>query len=146
MQKLKFFLFSTLIICSVNFNAMNQNHKFDINKFDEKSYLQDLAKVPAANGRDFVYHQLIESMIFIADLKKENSASQRRLTAENRILTTTLLGLRKNLNEEKTQNKDLSDQNKSLQTLNTQLHNRLKRSKAEYYAKINAIIRLNKND
>lgn len=146
MQKLKFFLFSTLIICSVNFNAMNQNHKFDINKFDEKSYLQDLAKVPTANGRDFVYHQLIESMIFIADLKKENSASQRRLTAENRILTTTLLGLRKNLNEEKTQNKDLSDQNKSLQTLNTQLHNRLKRSKAEYYAKINAIISLNKND
>ena len=125
---------------------MNQNHEFDINKFNSGSYLRDLSRAPAANGRDFVYHQLLESMIFISDLKKENTASQRRLIAENRILTKIILGIRKELNEEKAQNKDLSDQNKSLQTLNAQLYNRLKRTKAEYYAKIDAITSLNKND
>src|SRR3989339_1510055 len=132
MRRLKLFLFSTFMICSIHLNAMHQNHEFDITKFNERNYRQQISRIHPSHARNFLMNQLIDSMIIIFELKQEKATLQEEVTQAHQKSQTAILALsdRTNtaLNNERTRNKDLIDdlidENKSLQTLNAHLLNK----------------------
>ncbi len=150
MQRLKLFLFSIFMICSIDLNTMHQKHEFDITKFNEKNYRQKISKIHPSHARDFVTDQLIDSMIVIFELKQENAALQKQLTQAQQESQKAILALsdRANLalNNESAYKKQLIDENESLQILNIQLYKKMKKNKDEYYLKLKAIRSLNESD
>ena len=151
MRIVKSCLLSIFIICSINhINAMHQNHQFDIERFNEETYKQELFKIHPASARDFAIDQVIQSMALIFELKQEKIALEQELIQERRESRKnmrTLTELNNNLSEcltkEKAFNKYLFDKNNSLQELNGQLYHKFKEDKSAYHAKLNAIKSLN---
>jgi hypothetical protein len=146
-------LLSIFIICSINqINAMNQNHEFDIERFNEVTYKQELSQLHPAKARDFAIDQLVQSMVLIFELKQEKIALQQELIQEQRESRKnmhTLSELNNNLSEsltqEKSLNKYLFDKNSSLQKLNAQLYHKFKEDKSAHHAKLNTIKSLNES-
>ena len=133
-------------------SAMNQNHEFDIERFNEVTYKQELSKTHPVIARDFAIDQLVQSMALIFELKQEKIALQQELIYEQRKSRrnmNTLSELNNHLSEsltrEKAFNKHLFDKNISLQQLNGQLYHKFKEEKTAHYAKLNAIKSLNES-
>jgi len=139
----KSFGFFMLIICSTNHtNAMHQKHGFDITKFNEINYRQEISKVHPCESRDFLMDQLVDSMVLIFELKQHNIDLQEQLAAQEQLRMQrirVLTKLHNSLNDSKEFNRQLVNQNKSLQILNNRLYNKIEQDKIAFNKRLQAI-------